>query len=366
MTNPLTHCNWESGGVLGTGEMPVPNVSAANSTTQIPAGGLGGNHVRGVIVYLHGLTETVGPVPYPVPSSTTAGFANDIQAFATSVVSDGWIFFGPSYSDDFYKLQGCMGVQNDLSNDTNNGLRYLTNMLKWWDHVVNYCYMTFGYGIPIIPFGFSWGAWHVLQIISNDVLTKKCMGYIAHCPATILANAAPNYTSPAAYGAFNTGGLDLTATQLANVTVPGTIGYGTNDAAVGYGCVTAIGSASAGVNVTGILPLFTVGSNTGFVIGAGFTMTGLTGGSSGGRATFSTLTTSGSTGIEPKALLFGSGTTVTGNPVIQSFTSAIIASAGGTCTANSTADHHEFTATDASTYASYVASTYDSSAPKVF
>ena len=60
---------------------------------------------------------------------------------------------------------------------------------------------------------------------------------------------------------------------------------------------------------------------------------------------------------------------VTGNPVTQSLTSKIIANAVAASqpvTANSTADFHEFTATDATTYANYVASTLDPLAPKTF
>lgn len=364
---PNTHCL--PSGSLGTGELADPNIGSAYMTSMIPSGGLGHGNIRGVIVYCHGLILTQAPVPYPIPSSTVGGSSNDILAFANSVVADGWIFIGPSYQEDFFLGPACLGVNLDLDNDTGNGSRYLASTLRWWDHVLQFIRVTYGGLIPVVPMGFSWGAMRTLQIASNN--TGSCLGYIAHCPATLLSNAAQNFTTPADFNNISTSGIDLSATQLNAVSIPGIVGFGTSDPAVGYSMATTLGAGSNNVNVATVTypTVFAVASNTGYVQGPAITLTGLSGGTSGGRATFSVSGTLGGLALNVSALLGGSGITSTGIPVVQSLTSQIIANAQGASqpvTSNSTGDTHEFTSTDATTYSNWVASTLDPLAPKMF
>ena len=61
------------------------------------------------------------------------------------------------------------------------------------------------------------------------------IGYVVHVPVTILSNLKEQFATPANFNSINnTSGLDLTTNHLNAVAIPGIVGYGTNDEAVGY------------------------------------------------------------------------------------------------------------------------------------
>lgn len=255
-----THCL--PAGTLGANEIPVCNVSAANTSVLLPAGGLGNGNIRGVVVAMHGLSVVYQPVP-PVGSIgnvTIAGYSGGSGAdMEANLLADGWIVLGVPYPEDFYSGIGATAIWNDVNSDSGNGSRYLANQMHWWDHIVEFIHTTYDPDIPIVPFGGSWGGYHALQVAINRQST--IIAYCSDVPATIVSNASPAYTSPANYGpnqvvaghtfttplANGTGGLDVQTTALNpgytsqigvtnpnGVTIPGCVLYGTGDGAVGW------------------------------------------------------------------------------------------------------------------------------------
>lgn len=232
---PATHCL--PSGALGTSELPVPNVSAANLTTYTPSGSK-----RGVVVLLHGLNIVGVNIPI-VPTGAMLTLAGTLQ-------TDGWVVINPTFSEDLYSgALPTTGLYNDINADTGHGSRYLTNMLAWWDHVVAYINQRYG-NWPIVPFGLSWGAWHAYQIAKNKQST--IIGYGGHVGVTVLSGVASALTTPVDFTGLNTTGLDLASTALNAVTKPGMIGWGTADTVVGSTNLSALYTAAhnAGQPVT--------------------------------------------------------------------------------------------------------------------
>jgi hypothetical protein len=222
---PKTHCL--SKGILGIGEMDVPNLSPSNVFTMTPASGLR----RGVVVVLHGLAATGTPIPPPLTDTTFPfGFVSYMLTLANLLTADGWVVIQPPYQEDL-TASPAISMWNDINSDSTHGGRLLASNLAWWDHVLEYVHAQFGQW-PIVPIGVSIGGMRTIQIAKNRQST--IIGYGVHVPATILHNAAFIYTTPANFGNVTTIGVDVQATDLNTVALPGLVGYGTNDIAVGY------------------------------------------------------------------------------------------------------------------------------------
>ena len=347
-----THC--EPSGSLGTGELPVCNISAGTTTSVIPSGGVGHGNIRGICVWLTG---------FDVGFNTGAGippvlFGTGETQFMNSLVADGWIFLLVPSNEWFFYGYGSQGVYNDISNDSGFGSRYLGGMMHWWDHIVWYCNHQYP-GMPITMFGESWGGLEVLQVTSNKSKTLLAAG--CHVPATWLCNVNNLFTQPDTFGNINTSGLNVQTTALVGVTIPMIVGYGTADEAVGYAGTSAISNTftpTAAASVTS-LPLV---STTGYFVTVNVTVP-TTGGA--GFATYS-IGSIGGGSLTGLTLVGGSGTVQPNSVVTQSTTSALIAAAGSNVTANPTGEIHEFTTADATTYANWYASTVDPLAPPMF
>lgn len=225
-----THCL--PSGVLGTGELPVPNVSAANMSSLTPSVG----SRRGVVVMLHGMTIKVADT---VPIFGDLGGVQPILwlSLANALVADGWVVIQPQFADNFYPGAPPAGLFGDVSNDAGHGSRYLAQTLHWWDHVVSW--IASNYGVwPIVPLGFSWGGWHSLQIAAGRPSTITA--YVAHHPATVLSAVPAAVTTPTDFTGISTAGLDATSTMVNAVAAPGLIGWGTLDPVVGFAAIQAI------------------------------------------------------------------------------------------------------------------------------
>jgi hypothetical protein len=214
-----SHCSSDQNG--GTSQIPVSQCGADTVTISDATGGAG--HRRGILVWLHPSFTTDLPRPYTVvPSAST------LEASANA---DGWIFAFPAYTFD-WSVRGATStsanISNDCANDSGHGSRLQTTLLWWWDHMVNYLASVYGPNRPTILGGFSLGAWAALTIAINRPGTL--VGYIAHCPATIWSNITfGNVAFPA-----NTSGMDLSATCLNAVTIPGIVGWSNTDGVAGY------------------------------------------------------------------------------------------------------------------------------------
>jgi hypothetical protein len=369
---PNTHCL--PTGSLGTGELPVPDIISTYTISDPGAG-----NRRGIVIFIHGLSSSpVGSVQ-PVPNSGGALVYLRVGDFETAVVADGWVFVYPSVQEDFYTGTGWAvgGVYNDVSNDSGHGSRYMASTNHWATHLmVNEMTRLYGANRPIILAGFSMGAFKVLQLAATPPAGANVVGYISHCPATLFEAVGPTLTQPFNFYNLNWTGLDTTTTQLNAVTIPGIVGYGTQDGAVGWGSTT-VAAGSNGVAVStfagaGILNV--VASSKLAVFGGTSTVqvTGLTGGTGSALITFTGTGTNTLTGC---TTVIGSGTLATGNPCNQSFTDQMIINAiaaSQPVTRNATTDDHEFTGTpsgagnDAATYAAWIASTIDPSNPVSF
>lgn len=236
MTN--THCL--TSGTLGTGELPVPNVSAAlMSLLTVTPGSR-----RGVVVMIPGIQATIQD---SVPTLADVGGIQPIKwlTLATALQSDGWIVIQPQNAANMSAGFPTTGIYNDFSNDSSgHGSRFKNQVLHWWDHIVAWVQTTYSSTFPIVPLGFSWGGLHVLQIAANRASTLTA--YVTHHPVTTLSALSAAVTTPSDFTALNTTGFDATSTMLNAVAVPGLIGWGTSDAVVTYTDTQAIYNAANG------------------------------------------------------------------------------------------------------------------------
>jgi hypothetical protein len=364
-----THCR--PSGTLVPGEVGVSSVGSYNIETYDPGVG----ERRGIIVFIHGLS--IGPIanfPLLMTNGGSPPFASRFGDFVTAVNADNWIVESVSVSEDFYYI-GSQAIYNDMATDSAFGSRFLEHgLLNWWDHVSVYNNETYGTGRPVIVMGFSMGAGKAMQIAANYVgrtPQPNLVGYIAHCPVTLMETINPNFTGlPQSFYPINCSGYDLGPIILNNVAVPGIVGYGTNDDAVGWSATTYTGSP---VNVASLPPTLSIAATSKIVSNAG-NNANLQVTTSTGTAIIA-FTGLGSGTLTGCTLLAGSGTMATGAAVTQSMTDQIIANAdaaGAPLTRNATADNHEFTGTpqgtgnDAATYAAWIASTIDSTCPVSF
>lgn len=363
-----THCRPAP---LGTGELSVPNVKG---TVTVSDPGSGSR--RGIVVFIHGIgVASVPVVPQPVPNSGSAGSYLRYGDFETAVVADNWVYVYVAVQEDFYQGgNNITGVFADVSNDSGFGSRYLASSLHLWDHIqTDLIVPNYGANRPVIVAGQSFGGLKALQIAANQSTRPvpcNLIGYIAHTPSTVM-EALDEFN----YGTLNWSGLDLSPTYMNAVTIPGNIGYGTNDALVGW-AATTVASGSAGVNVSTFAGSgsLDVASTANLTIGPNVLVTGLTGGAGRAVISFTGVATS-PTRLTGCTTLSGSGVLATSNPCTQNYTDQIITNAQGAgqpVTRNATADTHEFTGTpsgagnDAATYAAWIASTLDPSHPVSF
>jgi hypothetical protein len=319
---------------------------------------------------MHGLGVTAKyTYPYLYNNSGTTGFYDRMGDFVNAVVADGWLHLYPNFQDDFYvKGSGALGLFTDVQNDTAHGTRYLNTTLHWFDHVVAYLAKTYGSGHPLIIMGASWGAWHALQLAANR--RSSLIGYIAHQPPTILEGVSPTFVSSPVFSSISWTGIDLPVNYLSSmaVTIPGIIGYGTADEAIGYNGSTTVDTGSNNADVSTF-----VGAQTLNVVDSSTCVPGplIKLQTSNGFA-YVKFTAKGAGVLNNCTTITGSGTVQTGYTIIQSTASAMVAAgiaASLPVTSNATGETHEFTGTpsgtpnDANTYATWVASNMDPLAP---
>lgn len=324
--SPVTHCL--PNGALGTGELPVPNISSATISTFNPPGGAGTR--RGVIVYLHGLyaSPVAVPVPYLMTDATVSITSLMNYSLVQNLINDGWVVLSVPYAEDPYIGVPAIGIYNDVNNDSTDGARYLASTLHGWDHVVTYIQNTYGSNFPIGLFGFSEGGWKALAIAANRASTLSF--FMAHASLTVWSSIGTNYTIAGYnYQTLNTSGMDISATGLSPIptTLKGMVGYSTADTAVWYGgnsTVATINSGTSPIAVASVTGFTVSGGSTNFnsVSGLGtVTLTGLSGGS--GRATF-TYTGYSAGAFSGLTLISGSGSVTTSSVAVQSTTDSML------------------------------------------
>jgi pimeloyl-ACP methyl ester carboxylesterase len=227
MPTPLTHCL--PSGSLGTDQMPVtqvgPDTVTITDSTHAPVGGF---TRRGICVFMHSAQTSDGPLPLTFLSNIGENFAT-VQA---SLNADGWIFVYPAYPGDFSiaAVAQISNLYNDCANDPGHGSRYVATLAAWWDHLTGYLASVYGAGRPIMVTGFSLGGHAALEIAINR--PSSIVGYFAHCPPTIWSNLTIQGLN---WAGINTTGMDLSATALNTVTVPGQVGYSKTDGTAGWG-----------------------------------------------------------------------------------------------------------------------------------
>ena len=365
-----THCL--PNGQLGTSELPVPNMSGATMTVfggTIPVG-----QRRGIIVYNHGLYTSQQQSPVPPSTISPGGVADFYSAFASSMANShcqnlaqlGWVVLAITAQEDTYAGNPMGGVYADAGAEQTAGgygSRYLASTLHTWDHVYAYIQATYGYGSgtstawrttggpPIVISGFSIGSWRGLQILQNR--PGQIAAFIFHEPATYFESVGypALYTPGYTFGLLDWAGLDVTPTFLSSIgSIPGIIGYGTLDSAVGYGGSSTLTAYAAGVatltSTAGFIdPALAIG---GVPCYASFT------GSTGGQINFSYTAIVGNTltgCVTLTTIGTPTGTRTCNQSSISSILSTAIA-AGRNVTGNQTAEWHTLSSGDAGFFAS--------------
>lgn len=353
-----THCDPSVG-------LPVPNVSTNTVSTITPSAGFGVGAIRGVVILLHGLSfagSSSPPMPITNGTGIGAGFF-ELLTFANDLAADGWVVVQPSYQEDNYVSTPANGLYNDVNADAGNGADYVASTLQSITHYIQYVQATYPPKFPIVAFGFSEGAYKACLWAAN--MQSSILAFGAHCLPTTWENLSTAFTAPAKlnFGLLNWSGMDLGPTALNGVTIPGIVGFGTNDSFVGYSGTSTYTGANIDVTTLNNSSL-AVSSLTGYIVGPTVTVTGLTGGA--GRAVISFTGASGGnlTGCN---LVTGSGTLASGTVMLQNNTQLIIANAPANVVGHSTSDSHVFTTADATYYSgTWFVNVVDPLAPKVF
>jgi hypothetical protein len=358
---PDTHC--EPSGSLGTDELAVPNLTASTITTVTPSAGFGVNAIRGVVVLCHFGFGAPPISAYPIPLTNAIGL-NEQLTFANQLAADGWVVLYPSYQEDWSPLIPLQAVYNDVANDSGFGSRYLASTLHWWNHVIRFIQTTYPPGFPVVTFGFSEGAYRSMLMAAQ--FPGQLIAAGGHCPVTLWETPSLTYSGSISFGLLNWSGLDLGPTALNGVTIPMIIGYGTSDNAIGYGGTSTYSGST--INVNTLTGSATVGlaSATNYIAGPNVVVTGLTGGTSNGRAVFNFGSISGNNLLNCQ-LISGSGSMTNGLTITQQNTLAIIANAGSNVVGRAVAENHFFTTADATYYSgTWFVNVVDPLAPKVF
>ena len=349
-----SHCY--PNGYLATNELPVPNFPGGGVSIKIPTGGLGSSNVRGVVVYMHGLATLGVPFPY-LPVDVTGVLPVYAGTFTNALQADGWIVVTPTFAEDGVTPTAHSGVYNLLTSDSTHGTLYTAMLGRWWDHCVAWVQLTFG-SLPIVPFGFSWGATLACRVAAAKTSTIAAFG--AHAPAFQVAQCPTAYTPPVDFSqspvvSTTTTGVQTLPTATINIT------SNTGLAANGYVRITT----SAGQQI-----VYYTGST-------GTTLTGCTGGtgntSNGGTVTQSTFTS----GLDLTTTFLNGVTSIPGiigygsadNAVGYSGQATMYTNAhaiNSTITNNSTAEAHQFSSTDSTTYVSWFTGTVDPLCPKKY
>lgn len=338
-----THCS----GPYGTGQLVVPAVPGSFGILDPGAG-----NRRGIMVVLHG---GVGSAPGVFPQVTPS------DPFSVSLQGDGWIVFNASLPEDYSWQAGTSwpgAIYNDVNNDTGHGSRYLTTWLELWDHLINYFNLTYGANRPVAVFGASDGGWKALQVAVN----RTPLGYLSAIPACLWENVGTAWTGNAVFSNISWAGMDLSATWLNAVTVPGWMMYSTNDPAVGWAATTvASGSNTVDVSTFTGSGTLNVAASTNMVVGPRVQVA-----TSGGNAIIA-FTGTGTGTLTGCTTLTGTGTLSTGGAVTQNWTDQIITNAQGASrpvTRYSTTEGHAFnTTTDGAVAFAWVQANLDPLAP---
>jgi hypothetical protein len=246
--------------------------------------------------------------------------------------------------------------------DPFHGFTYLLHTtFLWWDHVVAYIQQVYG-NVPIIPYGQSWGAWHTIQIAIGR--TSTISAYMAFEPACILENALYLFTGGALFYTIDCSGVYISPTALNSIILPGIVGYGLADEAVGYGATTFAGTNGQDVTTLpgGVLQVASVADM--WVPGASVRVT-----TSNGYATVSP--TGHATGqLTGCTVLHGNGTIASGAAVVQNNTKALIANQNAAQPLHAIAGYpsasaHEISLDDANYYSNWLAG-YHSTFPAIY
>jgi hypothetical protein len=354
-----THCL--TNGFLGTGELPCCGINGATITTFNPPSG---TLRRGVCVYFHGLY--VSPVQFPLPVPVTdsynaagSGFANSL---CTNLANDGWVVLAVPAQEDTYVGVPSGGIYNDVLNDSTYGARYNTSTLHVWTHIYTYIQQTYGVNWPILMAGFSLGGWRATNIA--QAYASQIIGCFSHQPASVFETVRAAYTPGYQFGNLNWSGANDNSTELNTVSDPIMIGYSTGDTAVWYGgnsTVATINGATTALAAASVTDLTVSGGNTNFNASSGsqLLVTGLVGGTSQGRATY-TYTGYSAGAFTGLSLIAGSGTVGVGALAVQSYIDTFITNGvakGRAITRNQGTEVHGLGVTDSGAYYAGTATT---------
>lgn len=346
-------------GVLGTDELPVPNVSAATVTTIHATTGVGKR--RGVCVYLPGLSvSAISSIPLAI------GNAVDSLALmmVTQMANDGWEVISPLDQSYLYAGTPALGIYNDVANDTGNGSRFYASSQHLWDHIVAYINMTYGTSWPIVLIGESLGTIKAQEYAVYDAANEQRIVAVATVSnISNLGVLSQQYWASPIYGGIYWGGMDITATTagagfLNNITIPMLLMTGSTDSAVGYNYGTVASGSNTVVASTihsgGVTQTINLNAAAGAAGGASTFVTNATPANcpafyivdgAGGWASFTLTGTSGNTLTGCTYIAGSAGFALsTNNLCIQNLTPLVIANQ------NTAQSAHKITANLSNTY----------------
>jgi hypothetical protein len=348
-----THCF--PAGPLAPLQLPTPGVPGYGGY-QAPA-----HPVRGIAVFLKGLSAGVIPPTYGPPVDTGGVIPALAGTLMADLIADGWVVLWLYYPEDGYGSGiPAAGMIADIASDPGHGARYLQTITQQWDHVLQWRSIYYP-GAPILPVGVSSGGFHAAIIAKHH--PQVVVGSVSHVPATIWTNVNPTFAAPSSFAGVDTSGLDLAANVLVGVTTKSLMSYHTDDAAIGWAGNTTVAVGSNGVNVNtfagaGVL---NIGSNTGMVVGPTVKVT-----TGSGFASISFTGSTATTLTGCRTLAGGAGVLATGGSVVQSLTDAIITAGGANVTRLAGTGNHSMTSTDVTAIMAWIVANIDPIAPKVF
>lgn len=225
MSDPVTHC-WPSGNANPPSTL---HTAGPNEGNGVAATGT----LQGIMVWLHGLVAAPNQGPFPVPLQDVGGVL-PLRALtlANTIAATGWQVVNPVLPGDGFPGGEAQIIYNDIGADAGHGSRAVATWCEWWDHEVWKIRKNISATAPIVPVGMSMGGYIALLIAINR--TATIAGYVAHHPASVLSDINPVFSPPLTFSSINTTGADVGSAALAPVTtIPGMLGWGSVDQAVG-------------------------------------------------------------------------------------------------------------------------------------
>jgi hypothetical protein len=199
-----------------------------NAGVGVPATGT----TKGIMLWLAGGEFGYAACP-PVLADTGGILPSRALTLCNTIAATGWDVMCPFTPGNAWSPNGALGLLYfDVNTDSGHGTRALATYLAWWDTLYLALRRTVSATLPIVPAGFSLNGFLTLLIAANRA--SDIAGYVAHHPSSVLSDINPDVTPGYTFSTLNSTGINVGASALNSVAVPGLLGWGSADSIIDY------------------------------------------------------------------------------------------------------------------------------------